>query len=67
MSLLLGADEKDMATIGGYLLDKLAGFVQQAGSLLKVNDMNAITLGKEVFLHTWVPATRLVPKLSSSF
>ena len=67
LSLLLGANKEDATTFSGYLPNKITGFVEHGSGLLQVNDVNAIALGEDVFLHRRVPATGLVAKVSPGF
>jgi hypothetical protein len=41
--------------------------LQHRGRLLKVNDVDAVTGGEDVFLHLWVPPSGLVTEMGACF
>jgi len=63
LSLLLSTDKENSATIGGKLLNELVGLIEACDRLLQVNDMDAIAIHKDEWLHFGVPATGLVPEV----
>ena len=65
--LALGANEKNAATIGYSVRNRLQSAVKRRHSLAEVDDVNAVTLAIDVALHLRVPAVGLVTKVNSSF
>ena len=66
LSLLLGADEEDLAALGSGLLQKGVGLVGAEHGLLEVEDVDAVALTEDVGLHLGVPATGLVAIVAAS-
>jgi hypothetical protein len=67
LRLALGADEEDELTGGGEVGDELGGFLEELEGLLEVDDVNAVALSEDVFLHLGIPALGLMPEVNSSF
>ena len=67
LRLPLGSDEKNDLASGGQVSDPLAGFLEHLQGLLQIDDVNAVALAEDVFLHAWVPALRLMPEVDSRF
>ena len=65
LGLLLRANEQDGLAIGGELLHKLIGVVETRDGLLQVDDMDAIAVHKDEWLHFGVPAARLMPEVNA--
>jgi len=66
LSLLLGADEEDGATVGDRLLGELVGLVDVRQGLLQVDDVDAGALREDEALHLRVPATGLVSEVDAA-
>ena len=66
LSLLLGADEHDGSTVGDGFLHVLVGTIDVRQRLLKIDDVDAVALGKDEALHLGVPAPGLVPKVDTT-
>jgi len=67
LRLALGADEEDRLALGGHVGNELGRLFEHLQGLLKVDDVNAVALTEDVFLHLGVPALGLVPEVDSSF
>ena len=65
LSLLLGTDEQDVATVSDSLLDELESLVDVGQGLLQVDDVDAIALGEDETLHLRVPTTGLVTEVDT--
>ena len=66
-SLLLGADKENVISVFCQLTDELIGFLQLLHGLLKVNDVDAVTLTIDVLGHLGVPASGLVTEVDTGF
>ena len=64
LGLPLGADEEDRAAFGREAADELFGIAEQLYRLSEVDDVDAVTLAEDVFLHLRVPALRLVAEVN---
>ena len=67
LSLLLRANEKDVATMSNGLLDEVVGLVDVINGLLEIDDVDRVTIGEDVTLHLRVPAAGLMPEVDTSF
>src|SRR5205085_5803023 len=67
LRLALGADEQDGAPFRRRLLHELRRVFEHLERLLQVNDVNAVALAEDVFLHLGVPALGLVPEVDARF
>src|SRR6266568_1669577 len=67
LRLLLCADKQDGFAIGNQLLHELIRFIEARHRLLQVNDMDAIAIHKDEWLHLGVPATGLVTEVYAGF
>ena len=63
LSLLLGADEQDVAALSCNFLHVVVSLVQLLHGLLQVNDIDTIALGEDVLSHLGVPAAGLVTEV----
>ena len=66
LGLLLGANEKDRATVGNGVTHEFVRLVDVGKRLLKVDDVNARTFGKNESLYLRVPPTSLVSKVNAA-
>ena len=66
LSLLLGANKKNSATLRCNILQKSVSSICAKHSLLKVKNVNAVTITKNVWLHLRVPTTSLVTIVATS-
>ena len=66
LSLLLGADEQDVAAAGDGLLDEVVGSVDALDGLRQVDDVDAVALGEDEALHLGVPASGLVAEMDTA-
>src|SRR5271170_6835206 len=67
LRLPLGADKKDDLALRSEVSDPLARFLEHLQGFLQVDDVNAVALAEDVFLHAGVPALRLMPEVDSRF
>ena len=67
LSLLLGADKHDGSTVGDSFLHVLVGTIDVRQRLLKIDDVDAVALGKDEALHLGVPAPGLVSEVDTTF
>ena len=67
LRMALGAHEEDDSPLGGQILHKFRRFLEHLQRLLQIDDVNAIALAKDVLLHPWVPALRLMPEVNACF
>ena len=67
LRLALGADEEDELAGGGQVGDELGRLFEHLERLLQVDDVNAVALAEDVFLHLGVPALGLMPEVNASF
>ena len=67
LRLALGADEEDELAGGGEVGDELGRLLEHLQGLLQVDDVNAVALAEDVFLHLGVPALGLMPEVNASF
>jgi len=65
LGLALGADKQNGSALPGDVADEAAGFAEHFQGFLQVNDMNAVALPENVFLHFGVPAARLVAEMNA--
>src|SRR6266571_6058296 len=63
LGLPLGADEQDGPALRGQVLHVLERFLEQPVRLLQVDDVDAVALAEDEFLHLRVPALGLVPEM----
>ena len=66
LSLLLGADEEDLATLGSGLLQEGVSLVGLDDGLLEVEDVDVVALTEDERLHLGVPTTGLVTEVAAS-
>src|SRR6185436_14513892 len=67
LSLTFSAYEKNGAT---FVLSNLAGdksyrLTEHPLSFLQIDNVNAVALAKDVFLHLWIPAPHLVTEVNT--
>ena len=63
LSLLLGADEQDVAALCGHFLNVVVSLVQLLHGLLQVDDIDAVALGEDELCHLGVPTAGLVTEV----
>src|SRR5690606_40576534 len=67
LSLLLGADEQDLAAVGDQVADEPVGDLDAAERLLEIDDVDAVALAEDEPLHLRVPTAGLVPEVDTGF
>ena len=67
LGLLLGAYEQHGAAFHGQIADEVISLIDLLNGLLQVNNVDAVALGEDVFLHLRVPTTGLVAKMHTGF
>ena len=67
LSLLLGADEQDVAALSCNFLHVVVSLVQLLHGLLQIDDVDAVTLGEDVLRHFGVPSSGLVTEMDACF
>jgi hypothetical protein len=67
LRLALGADEENDLALGGEFDDELRRFLEHLEGLLQIDDVNAVALAEDVFLHPGIPALGLMPEVDSCF
>ena len=65
LSLLLGADEQDLAALCSGVADEVVSLIELLHGLLQVNDVDTIALGEDVLSHLGVPAAGLVAEVDT--
>ena len=65
LSLLLGADEQDLAALCSGVADEVVSLIELLHGLLQVNDVDTIALGEDVLRHLGVPAAGLVAEVDT--
>ena len=65
--LLFGAYKKNGTAVGGKLADIVISFFQLFYGLLQVDNVDPVTLGKDVLGHLGVPAAGLVTEMHAGF
>jgi hypothetical protein len=65
--LALGADQQHASARGDRIADRLQSLVQHRHRLLKVDDVDAVARAKDVGLHLWVPAPRMMAEMDAGF
>ena len=66
LSLLLGADEEDLAALGSGLGQEAVSLVGLDDGALQVEDVDAVALAEDVGLHLGAPTTGLVTEVNAS-
>jgi len=67
LGLLLGADEEDLPPVGDEVADGVHGPFHVTEALLKIDDVDAVSLGEDVLFHAGVPAAGLMPEMDACF
>ena len=67
LSLLLGADKKNGAVVHRNIANEIVGFVNLFYGFLKVDDVDTVALGEDVFLHLRIPTAGLVTEMYACF
>ena len=67
LSLLLGADEQDVAALSCNFLHVVVSLVQLLHGLLQIDDIDAVALGEDVLCHLGVPAAGLMTEMHAGF
>ncbi len=65
LGLLLRADEEDHLAVLGHAPEVVQGLLEVLDRLLQVDDVDAVPLAEDVFLHLRVPALGLVPEVNA--
>src|SRR5215472_8637156 len=65
LGLTLGTDKQNRPTLPGNVTDKAGSFTEHFQSLLQVDDVNAVALPEDVFLHLGIPTARLVTEVNA--
>src|SRR5207244_7272527 len=63
LRLALGADEEDRLSVRGKIGQELFGFAEPLHRLVQIDDVDAVPLSENVFLHLRIPALRLVAEM----
>ena len=63
LSLLLGANEENIATMCNSLLNEVVGLVNVSKSLLEINDVNTVAFSEDETLHLRIPTAGLMTKV----
>src|SRR5207302_3093673 len=67
LGLAFSADEQEGFSLGSQVLDVPGRFLEHLQRLLKIDDVDAIALAENEFLHFGVPALGLVPEVDARF
>ena len=67
LRLALGAHEEDRLPEAGLFGNELQRFLEELERLLQVDDVNAVALAEDVFLHLRIPVLGLVPEVNTCF
>ena len=67
LGLPLGADEQDRLAVRRQVRDELLGVAELLHRLVQIDDVDAVPLSEDVFLHLRVPPLRLVAEVHSGF
>ena len=67
MRLAFGADEKQRAAFGDQVAHQVISLFDGFGCLLQIDNMNAITLCKDVWPHGGVPFMRAMAEMDAAF
>ena len=65
LGLTLGADKQNGSTVTGDFADEAAGFAEHLQGFLQVDDVNAVALPEDIFLHLGIPTARLVTEVNA--
>ena len=65
--LLLGAYKKERSLVGDKVADKHISLIELLYSLLKVDDVETVSLGEDVFSHLRVPSSGVVSEMNTGF
>src|SRR4029077_15800978 len=60
LRLALGADKQNALARGGNFADEAARFAEHLQRFLKIDNVNAVALAEDVFLHLRIPTPGLV-------
>jgi hypothetical protein len=63
--LPLCADKENDLALPNEVSDELGGFLEELEGLLKIDDVDAVALTKDVLLHLGIPALRLVAEVDA--
>ena len=66
-SLLLGAYEQDLAAVCCNFVYEVVSLVELSYGLLKIDDVDAVSLGEDVGSHFRVPSSCLVTEMYACF
>ena len=67
LRLPLGADEQNVLSLRGHLAHETGGVLEELQRLLQINDVNAVALAENVFLHLRIPALGLMTEVYAGF
>jgi hypothetical protein len=67
LRLALGTHEEHRATVGRQIRDELFGRAEALRRLVQVDDVDAVPLPEDEWLHLWVPALGLVAEVHPRF
>jgi hypothetical protein len=65
LGLALGTDKQHGTAVARNLTHETAGFAEHLQSLLQIDNVNAVALSEDVFLHLGIPTTRLVTEVNT--
>ena len=66
-SLLLCAYEEDFAAVFGNLTNERIRFFELSDCLLKIDDINTVSFGKNILAHLRVPSSCLMAEVNTGF
>ncbi len=67
LGLPLGAEEQNRLPLGSQLVHELNGLLEQLEALLQIDDVDAVPLPEDIFLHLRIPAFGLVAEVHPGF
>ena len=67
LSLLLRTNEEDALAFSGNVTQECVCFINLLNGLLQVDDVDTVTLRKDVFSHLRVPTAGLVSEMNTCF
>jgi hypothetical protein len=65
LCLTLGPDKENDFSLSNDIGYELSRLLEEFESLLQVDDVDAVALAKNVLLHLWIPALRLVAEVNA--
>ena len=67
LSSTLGSNKQDLAILGCNTTNEVHCILKHWQCLLKVDDMDFVTIPKNIWGHLWIPKTGLVAKMDTGF